>query len=197
MSFAALACIATLGTHAFWRIAHACAGRRQLALGSFPPGALALAPAAAALAAATGANVAEIVACAAATVAGITDCRTGAIFDPLNAALFGAAVAVRAVTGSALVAVAGATVCGGALLLLHAATRGRGLGMGDVKFGFAVGAALGPAPGLTALGAAFVAGGAYGVWLLAAKRAQAGSAIRFGPFLALGTYVSLLARLGV
>jgi leader peptidase (prepilin peptidase)/N-methyltransferase len=194
MSFALLAGTAALATHAFWRIAHVCAVRRRLAIGTFPPYAQLIAAAAVALTASTGANVVESIACAAAIVAAIADCRTGAIFDPLNAALLIAAIAVRAATGSLLVAVAGTAVCGGSLLLLYLMTRGRGLGLGDVKFGFAAGAALGPATGEMALGAAFVGGAAYGVWLLASKRATRTSAIRFGPFLAAGAYFSLLAR---
>jgi len=79
---------------------------------------------------------------------------------------------------------------------LHAVSRGRGLGLGDVKLGTALGAALGLVSGLTAIALAFIFGGGYGVWLLATGRARAGSSIHFGPFIAAGAYVALLAPLG-
>lgn len=52
--------------------------------------------------------------------------------------------------------------------------------------------ALGVASGFAAIGLAFVFGGAYGIWLLVTRRAGAGASIRFGPFIAAGTFAALL-----
>jgi prepilin signal peptidase PulO-like enzyme (type II secretory pathway) len=88
----------------------------------------------------------------------------------------------------------GSVAVGGSLLLLHALTGGRGLGLGDVKLGTALGMALGPSSGLLATALAFVFGGIYGGWLLATKRAAPGTPVRFGPFIAAGTLAAVLAR---
>ncbi|MDQ6943875.1 MAG: prepilin peptidase, partial [Candidatus Eremiobacteraeota bacterium] len=98
-----------------------------------------------------------------------------------------AALGCAAANGVAPLACGGAYAVGGSLLTLHVLTRGRGLGLGDVKLGTAIGAGFGPAAGLVALGAAFVLGGAFASWLLLTGRARRGDAIRFGPFLAAGT----------
>ena len=80
---------------------------------------------------------------------------------------------------------------------MHAISKQRGIGLGDVKLrGAALGMALGLSGGLTAIALAFVFGGAYGVWLLATRRAQRGASIRFGPFIAAGTFATLLVPLG-
>jgi leader peptidase (prepilin peptidase)/N-methyltransferase len=86
----------------------------------------------------------------------------------------------------------GAVAVGGSLLLLYAITRGRGLGLGDVKLAAVIGIGFGPAVGLAALGVAFVAGGIYASWLLATKRADRRDPLPFGPFLAAGTVVAAL-----
>jgi leader peptidase (prepilin peptidase)/N-methyltransferase len=182
-----------LATHALWALVRGCAQRRRLALDAAPAYAYVLGSAGGALAA-LGGGAADAMAATAATVAGIADARSGAIFDPLTAALLVTAVGIRAAQGSVLVAAGGALACGGSLLLLHLVTRGSGLGRGDVKFGFALGAALGPASAVAALGAAFAGGAAYGLWLLARGRARRRTAIAFGPFLAAGTFAALLVQ---
>ena len=88
---------------------------------------------------------------------------------------------------------AGAAAGGGILLLLHVATAGRGLGLGDVKLGTCIGAGLGVASGIVAIGTAFIAGACAGLTLLALRRARRGDAVSFGPYLAFG---ALLASLG-
>lgn len=75
---------------------------------------------------------------------------------------------------------------------LHAFTRGRGMGMGDVKLGLAFGVLLGWPRTLVAVFASFIIGALAGVFLLASGRRQFGQTIPFGPFLVLGTVVSLL-----
>ena len=125
-------------------------------------------------------------------VAAVVDGRTGLIPNALTRTTALAAVGCAFATGAALLACGGAYAVGGALLALHLLTRGRGLGLGDVKLGTAIGAGFGPGAGLVALGAAFVLGGAYGSWLLLTHRARRGDSIRFGPFLAAGTVAAAL-----
>lgn len=129
------------------------------------------------------------------TVAAVTDLQTGLMYDAVTfpallllaiAACLGRQPAV-ALTG----AVAGGAIPG----VLYALTRGRGIGLGDVKLGACIGCALGAAAAAYAWGAAFVAGGAVASALLLSGRAARGSHIRFGPYLVLGTtWVLLWAR---
>jgi leader peptidase (prepilin peptidase)/N-methyltransferase len=96
-----------------------------------------------------------------------------------------------------LAALGGAASTGGALLALHYLTGRRGIGLGDVKLATAIGAGAGAGVAAVAVAAAFVLGGAYGVWLLATRRAAHGTAVRFGPFLAAGTSLALLFPAGI
>jgi len=127
-------------------------------------------------------------------LAAAIDACTGCIPDVVSVTTTALVLVVAVCQGTLGAALAGAACAGGALLLLYGATRGRGLGLGDVKLAVAIGAALGIAGGLFALGVAFVAGAAYGVALLALGRADRRSAVPFAPFLALGTAVAAAAR---
>lgn len=87
--------------------------------------------------------------------------------------------------------IAGAAAGGGLLVvsLLHP----RGMGMGDVKLAAVMGLFLGRAVG-PALLIGFLAGALYGLALIARHGSSARKqAVPFGPFLALGGYVGLLA----
>ena len=193
MNAALAACAAGIATPAYWHLACAAARRRRLNAGALPPLLPAFAGAAGCAAALAGIAPAGIASIAAVLVAGVIDARTGSIFDPLTATLLGTSLVIAAVGGSAGGALCGAAVVGGALLLLHAAGRGRGFGLGDVKLGTGLGAALGLGGGLTAIALAFVFGGIYGTSLLLTKRARAGTAVRFGPFVAAGTIAAVVA----
>ena len=120
-------------------------------------------------------------------VAAVIDARTGLIPDMLTRTTALAALACAVANGAAPFACGGAYAVGGSLLVLHLLTRGRGLGLGDVKLGTAIGAGFGPSAGIVVVGAAFVLGGTYASWLLLTRRARRHDAIRFGPFLAAGT----------
>ena len=191
------AAVALLGagtsTSAFWLIARSAAERRGFTLAPRPCALCAMALAAAPAFAARGTSIVEIMACSASLVTGVVDAGTGLIFNPLVAALLAVSIAARAITGDVVAGASGATLIGGILLACHLATKRRGIGLGDVKLGFALGAALGPIAGVIALGTAFVAGACYGLALLAAGRGDRKTAIRFGPFLAAGTFVAVLA----
>lgn len=188
---------AAVATIVFWSIAAGAAGRRHMQIGTLPR---LLPPVTAALGCAAvvaGFPPPAIAAGAGAAVAAVVDARTGAIFDPLTAAMLVATSALEALRGSFFDGLSGAAGVGGALFFLHAVSSGRGLGLGDVKLGAALGMGLGLSNGLTATVLAFVLGGGYGTWLLATGRARAGAPIRFGPFLALGTCGALLAPFAV
>lgn len=142
-------------------------------------------PALPALAALTGALAAAAV-----------DARTGYIPDRITRATGLSALLLAASCGAAVHACGGAFAVGGALLALYLLTGGRGLGLGDVKLGTAIGAGFGPSAGIVALAAAFVAGGVYASWLLATRRASRGDAIRFGPFFAAGAVAAMFVPAG-
>lgn len=124
---------------------------------------------------------------AGASAAAIVDARTGLIPDRLNACTACATFVAAGLSGALAPAVGGAAAVAGALLLLFVATRGRGLGFGDVKLGVTIGAGCGAAAGMLALAAAFVCGALYALALLSSERARPQDAIPFAPFLAAGT----------
>lgn len=68
-------------------------------------------------------------------------------------------------------------------LLLYLATRGRGMGFGDVKLSFVLGSLLGYPEGLVWLFLAFLTGGILGLILIIIRKARFGQHISFGPFL--------------
>jgi len=125
---------------------------------------------------------------------GVVDARTGLIPNRITYPAFALLLALAAFDGALPAALLGALCVAGALGLLYGGTRGRGLGLGDVKLGACMGAALGAKLGLVALGSAFIAGGAVGVALLASRRAARGDAMRFGPYLALGTLAAVVGH---
>jgi len=69
------------------------------------------------------------------------------------------------------------------LLLVHLATRGRGMGLGDVKLAIALGVWLTAKQSPVWLFSSFLIGGLIGAILLLLKRASLKTKIAFGPFL--------------
>lgn len=122
------------------------------------------------------------------------DAACGYVFDAVTAPAL-ALIALAAIAGeSSAGTLMGAAAAGSALGMLYAITRGRGLGLGDVKLAACLGAGTGVSGGLEALGVAFVAGGAYAAFLLLTKRASRGDEMRFAPFMAGGMAVVMAAR---
>jgi len=78
------------------------------------------------------------------------------------------------------------------LLLIHQATRGRGMGLGDTKLALFGGLFLGWPATLTWLFLSFLTGAGVGVALIVAKRAQWGKPIAFGPFLVISFFITLI-----
>jgi prepilin signal peptidase PulO-like enzyme (type II secretory pathway) len=137
-------------------------------------------------------SVSPLIAVACASVSAVTDLQTGLIFDVVTVTALCLIEAVAAATSTLGDATIGACVVGGALLLLHACSRGRAIGMGDVKLAAVLGAAFGIVNGVIVLGAAFIIGAASAVYGLTSGRLRRGDGVRFGPYLALGT-TALLA----
>ncbi len=77
-------------------------------------------------------------------------------------------------------------------LLIVLVTRGRGMGVGDIKLAFLMGLILGWPNILVALFLAFMAGAIIGVGLIMARKKSFKSEVPFGPFLAAGTIVAML-----
>jgi leader peptidase (prepilin peptidase)/N-methyltransferase len=87
-----------------------------------------------------------------------------------------------------------AAFAAGGFLLIAAIAYPSGMGMGDVKLAFVMGLFLGREVGVAML-VALVAGSVVGVAIMARKGTKEGrkTALPFGPFLALGGVVALLA----
>jgi len=75
------------------------------------------------------------------------------------------------------------------LLLVHLATRGRGMGLGDVKFAVFAGTLLGWPMMPVWLFTAFLTGAVVGTILVLAKKVSFGKQIAFGPFLVMSLII--------
>ena len=77
-------------------------------------------------------------------------------------------------------------------LLLYFLTRGRGMGLGDVKLAFFLGLLLGYPGIIVGLYAAFLTGAGAGVILMIGKYKTWKSRVAFGPFLIIGAVITLV-----
>lgn len=77
-------------------------------------------------------------------------------------------------------------------LVLYIATKGRGIGMGDVKLVFVIGLFLGFPNVVVSLYISFLTGAFFGVILVVSKKKRLKSKIAFGPFLIIGMLVAYL-----
>lgn len=78
------------------------------------------------------------------------------------------------------------------LLFINLVTRGRGMGLGDVKFALFAGTLLGFPQSLIWLFVSFLTGAAVGIILILVRRAKFGKPIAFGPFLAVSLVITIL-----
>jgi leader peptidase (prepilin peptidase)/N-methyltransferase len=78
------------------------------------------------------------------------------------------------------------------LLFLHMITKGKGMGLGDVKLALAGGIILGWPLTLIWISLSFIIGAVVGVLLLLGHRVKFGKQIAFGPFLVLAFFVALI-----
>lgn len=79
---------------------------------------------------------------------------------------------------------------GGFLWLLNLITKGKGMGLGDVKLAVFMGLFLGYPKIIVAFYVAFVVGAIVGIILMIFKKIKKKTQIPFGPFLILGTLVA-------
>ncbi len=80
-------------------------------------------------------------------------------------------------------------------LALNLITRGRGMGLGDVKLALFLGAYFSNLDVLRWLYFSFISGGAVAVYLLLTRKAKFGHQIPFGPFLIAGFLATLFSRI--
>lgn len=76
------------------------------------------------------------------------------------------------------------------LLLIHLITRGKGMGLGDVKLAIPLGFLLGAIPTYYFMFYSFLTGAIVGIILILAKKASFGQRIAFGPFMIIGFWIS-------
>lgn len=88
-------------------------------------------------------------------------------------------------------AIIGAAIGGGAIGLLVFVTRGKGMGIGDIKLGFLIGLISLYPYILISLFSAFILGGLIGIILVLANKKSFKDTIPFGPFLIVGGYISI------
>lgn len=78
------------------------------------------------------------------------------------------------------------------LLVIHLITKGKGMGLGDVKLALFGGVVLGWPGSISWLLLSFVIGATVGVILVLLKKAEFGKHIPFGPFLVLSFFIALV-----
>jgi prepilin signal peptidase PulO-like enzyme (type II secretory pathway) len=86
---------------------------------------------------------------------------------------------------------AGGIVIGGTFFAMAVATRGKGMGMGDVKLALFVGFALGLTIGIRALLVTALVGGAFAVLLMLIRIRKRQDIMPYGPFISAGALALL------
>jgi len=81
------------------------------------------------------------------------------------------------------------------LLILHLVTKGRGMGLGDVKLAILGGMVTGISGVVNWLFISFLTGAAVGSILILTKKAKLKSKIAFGPFLVAALFLTIFLRL--
>ena len=84
-----------------------------------------------------------------------------------------------------------AITVGGFFLSLIIITKGKGMGGGDVKLGVFLGLMLGFPQAVLAMVLAFIIGAVFSIFLILLKKKSWGQIIAFGPFLVLGSFITL------
>ncbi len=117
-----------------------------------------------------------------------------AVLLPAAVAGLASAAASRATNGPALGdALLGSVACAAIFGVLYLATRGAGMGLGDVKLAAVLGLFLGLELGIAASFAAFVVGSVLLVPALVAGGRRRRDAVPFGPFLVIAALAALFA----
>ena len=89
--------------------------------------------------------------------------------------------------------VEGALIAGGAFWLIYLATRGRGMGFGDVKLAAALGLALQASGAIALVAASFIVGAVLAMPVLFAGSRGRRDALPFGPFLVIAALLLVFA----
>jgi leader peptidase (prepilin peptidase)/N-methyltransferase len=118
-------------------------------------------------------------------VSAITDLRTGYVLDRLLLPAGAVLVVLTAISGNAPSALVGAAVAASAPAAIHFATRGRGMGLGDVKLAALLGSATDASGALEILAVSFISGGIAAISLLAIGK-RCSDTLPFAPFLCFG-----------
>lgn len=124
-------------------------------------------------------------------VAAWTDLESGYVFDVVTIPCAFIVLCLVAF-GDAGTHIVAASIAAGCLYGLHLATRGRGLGLGDVKLAAVFGLAMVPLATLYALALAFVIGAIVCCALLLVRKIQRGDAVPFAPFLSSGAALAFV-----
>jgi prepilin signal peptidase PulO-like enzyme (type II secretory pathway) len=130
-------------------------------------------------------------------VCSASDLATGLIFDAVTGAAACSIALWSLIVQGAQLALLGSCICIAPLLLLHVVTRGRGIGLGDVKLGGIIGAGVGGVEAVGAIGVAFIAGAVFCIPQLLMRRVRRDDRVAFAPFMALGTIAIIAGRLVV
>ena len=96
-------------------------------------------------------------------------------------------------SGHAWSALEGAALGGALFGTIYLATRGAGLGLGDVKLAAALGIFLGVQNSIAAFAAAFVIGALLAIPVLATRKRRGRDVLPFGPFLVVGALILTFA----
>jgi leader peptidase (prepilin peptidase)/N-methyltransferase len=128
-----------------------------------------------------------------AAVCAVTDLLTGYVFDRVTIAGAIVLTAIAVLSGAADSALAGSLAAGLPLGALFVATRGRAIGLGDVKCAAVLGAAMGP-QALVLVGLAFVLGALWAIPMLVSGRVHARESVAFAPFFAVAAGAIVVTR---
>lgn len=125
----------------------------------------------------------------------VTDLKSGYVYDNWAFAAAVCGIAVRAVfCGAAAVldGIYGALFGFALMFVIYLASRKKGMGLGDAYFMLGCGALFGLKMTILGLYCAFLAGGCFAAVLLLGKRATRKTALPLVPFLAAGSFLSLI-----
>ena len=140
-----------------------------------------------AIAGARGFSFPVLIASAAVAICAVSDIACGLLYNGVVGPASAAIAILATIGGQTSQMLIGAAIGLTIPLVLHVTTRGRGLGMGDVKLFAIVGLAFGALGSLAIIATAFVSGACYALIMLGLGRARFGASIPFAPFIALGT----------
>ncbi len=120
------------------------------------------------------------------------DLRTMIIPDELNIVLGALGFFIGGMSEQLFTHLVSGIAAAAAFMLLVLVTRGRGMGIGDVKFAGALGLIFGWPATAIVLAGGFIIGAVYGVLALLARTKTLASAVPFAPFLALAAFIVFL-----